>query len=92
MFRTGELTDIITSLCSVIYALRSLVNKLFNPIDLIGCGGDINQSDSVGLCTHASYFFSSKAVVVKSNKYLSNYNLEHRFAKTSVYAFLLVTY
>ena len=24
--------------------------KLFNPNDLIGCGGDINQSDSVGLC------------------------------------------
>ena len=24
--------------------------RLFNPNDLIGCGGDINQSDSVGLC------------------------------------------
>ena len=23
--------------------------RLFNPNDLIGCGGDINQSDSVGL-------------------------------------------
>ena len=24
--------------------------RLFNPNDLIGCGGDINQSDSVDLC------------------------------------------
>ena len=24
--------------------------RLFNPNDQIGCGGDINQSDSVGLC------------------------------------------
>ena len=24
--------------------------RLFNPNDLIGCGGDINQSNSVGLC------------------------------------------
>ena len=24
--------------------------RLFNPNDLIGCGGDISQSDSVGLC------------------------------------------
>ena len=24
--------------------------RLFNTNDLIGCGGDINQSDSVGLC------------------------------------------
>ena len=24
--------------------------RLFNPNDLIGCGGHINQSDSVGLC------------------------------------------
>ena len=24
--------------------------RLFNPNDLIGCDGDINQSDSLGLC------------------------------------------
>ena len=24
--------------------------RLFDPSDLIGCGGDINQSDFVGLC------------------------------------------
>ena len=24
--------------------------RLFNPSDLIGCGDDINHSDSVGLC------------------------------------------
>ena len=27
-----------------------MLTRLFNPNDLIGCGGDINQSDSVGLC------------------------------------------
>ena len=37
--------------------------RLFNPIDLIGCGGDINQSDSVGLCRSMQVYAGVYAVL-----------------------------
>ena len=34
-----------------VFVTYFMLMRLFNSIDLIGCGGDINQSDSCKQCT-----------------------------------------